>query len=73
MKPPQLGLRMHNSTSISMDTYLNTVVPPVSTQGQTDLVCFDLSNVFGIVTHSLPFRDLTNLGLVSVSVGFITA
>jgi hypothetical protein len=56
-----------------MDTYLNTVVPPVSTQGQTDLVCFDLSNVFGIVTHSLPFRDLTNLGLVSVSVGFITA
>jgi hypothetical protein len=32
----------------------------VSAQGQTDSVCFDLSNAFDIVSHDIIFRNLGN-------------
>jgi hypothetical protein len=34
----QHGFRKHNSTTTNLVTYLNTVMPSVNTQGQTDSV-----------------------------------
>jgi hypothetical protein len=45
-------------------------MPSVNTQGQTDSVCFDLSNAFDIVPHNLLLHKLTNSGLSSGYVGW---
>jgi sarcosine oxidase/L-pipecolate oxidase len=46
-------------------TYLNSILPSVSTQGQTDSVYFDLSNAFDIIPHNILLHKLSNFGLSS--------
>jgi sarcosine oxidase/L-pipecolate oxidase len=48
-----------------MVTYLNSITPSTSTQGQTDSVYFDLTKSFDIVPHNIILRKLSNFGLSS--------
>jgi hypothetical protein len=49
-------------------TYLNDVVPSVCSQGQFDCVCFDLSQAFDKVPHTLLLNKLNSFGLSSLYV-----
>jgi hypothetical protein len=44
---------------------LNSIIPSVSTLGQTDSVYFDLTKVFDIVTHNILLRKLSDFELPS--------
>jgi sarcosine oxidase/L-pipecolate oxidase len=46
-------------------TYLNSIIPSVSTQGQTDSVYFDLTKAFDIVPHNILLLELSKFGLSS--------
>jgi hypothetical protein len=43
LNPSQHGFRKFSSTATSVVTYLNSIIPSVSSQGQTDSVYFDLT------------------------------
>jgi hypothetical protein len=49
LNPSQNGFSKFNYTSTNLVTYLNSVIPPVSTQGQTDSIYSNLNNAFDIV------------------------
>jgi hypothetical protein len=59
LNPAQHGFRKSNSTTINLITFLNSIMPSVSTQGQTDLVYFDLSNAFDISPHNILLLKLS--------------
>jgi hypothetical protein len=61
----QHDFRKSNCTTTNLVTYLNSIMPSVSSQGQTDSVHFDLSNAFDIVSHNILLRKLSNFGLSS--------
>jgi hypothetical protein len=65
LNPSQHDFRKANSTTTNLFTYLNSIMPSVSTQGQTDSVHFDLSNAFDIVPHNILLLKLNNFGLSS--------
>jgi hypothetical protein len=46
-------------------TYINSIIPSVSTQGQSDSVYFDLTKAFDIVSNNILLRKLSNFGLSS--------
>jgi hypothetical protein len=66
LNPSQHGFYKHNSTSISLVTYLNTVVLYVSKQGKTDTTLFVLSNAFDIVPIIFFFLSLLTLDFPQV-------
>jgi hypothetical protein len=71
LNPSQHGFRKHNSTTTNLITYLNTVMPSVNTQCQTDSVYFDLSNaliLFPIIYSCV--NSLTPVFLLVMSIGF---
>jgi hypothetical protein len=52
-----------SSTATSLFTYLNSIIPSVSTQGQTDSVYFHFPKPFDIVPHNILLSKLSNFGL----------
>jgi hypothetical protein len=50
-------------TTIYLLTYLNSITIYVSSQGQTDLIYFDLGQDFDKVPHSLLQHKPSNFGL----------
>jgi hypothetical protein len=66
----QLGFRKQNFISANKVTYLNVVVLSVSAVGQTDSVCFDLSDAFDIVSYSLFLPKVNDFGLSSAYVNW---
>jgi hypothetical protein len=65
LNPSQHGFRKFNSIATNLVTYVNSVIPSVSTQGQTDSVYFDVTKAFDIVPHNILLRELGNFGLYS--------
>jgi hypothetical protein len=65
LNPSQHGFRKFNSTVTSLVTYLNSIIPSVSSQGQTNSVYFDLTKASDIVPHNILLRKLSNFGLSS--------
>jgi hypothetical protein len=64
LNPSQHGFHKFNSTATNLVTYLNSIIPSVSSQGQTDSVYFELTRAFDIVPHNILCK-LSNFGLSS--------
>jgi hypothetical protein len=62
LNPSQHGFRKFNSTATNLVTYLNSIIPSISSQGQTDSVYCDLTKAFDIVPHNILLRKLSNFG-----------
>jgi hypothetical protein len=65
LNPTQHGFRKFSSTATNLVTYLNSIMPSLSTQGQTDSVYLDLTKAFNIVPYNILLRKLSNFGLFS--------
>jgi hypothetical protein len=64
LNPSQHGFRKFNSTATNLVNYLNSIIPSVSSQGQTDSVYFDLTKAFDIVLHNILLRKLSNWSIL---------
>jgi hypothetical protein len=61
--PSQHGFRKFNSTATNLVTYLNSIIPSVSSQGQTNSVYFELTKAFDVAPHNIILRKHSNFGL----------
>jgi hypothetical protein len=63
LHPSQHGFIKSKSIATNLVTYLNSITASVSSQGQTDIIYFDLSQAFGKVSHTLLLHKLNSYGL----------
>jgi hypothetical protein len=63
MNPYLHGFNKSKSGITSMWTYVDFISNLVDSQRQVDAICFDLSNAFNLVSHSLLLHKLSALGL----------
>jgi hypothetical protein len=59
----QYGFTKSKSTINNLVTYLDFIKPLVSSQGQADVIYFELSGAFDLVPHTLLLKKLSVFGL----------
>jgi hypothetical protein len=63
LNPCQHGFTKSKSTITNLVSYLETISPLVTSQGQADAICFDLSSAFDLVPHTPLLHKLSTFGI----------
>jgi hypothetical protein len=66
----QHGFIKCTSTTSNLVNYLDNITPLVSSQHQVDVIYFDFSSAFDLVSHTLLLNKLSSFGLSSAYVSW---